>query len=497
MASQRPLPWICLSGVAVAAYTVHGAVPERMAVLPTLLTEVAVWTGLVATVALRNPQGMLRMSDMALSILGWMFFYFIKPAITWTQGWRFAFEGTTTVTLDTDIVARIQGLHIAFMMAFFFVYFVVAPRLDYEPPLSRKSASERGPAALAFVVLGLMPYLFNVVERVTTTGSILPSQSYGVSTYEAHDELLRARAMGGADYVVTQLFAKLWFYPVLALGLGYGVMLARFYAARRWLPIAVMFAQVPVLFLLGPGSRSYSVYPFIIALIVADLLAGPLPWRPVLAAVAAGVPIANFYAVVRGYQDLGLREAIASSREQIASLGDMVDTEDSAMLVKEAFCVQFADHTHVTSGASYFAESLLQLLPLQVVPEKAHFWSTANFLSQQFLGAAATRGAGMAGTAIGDGYLIGEELGLVVLAATFALIPSLMLRAVSDGRRAWGNILVLAFAVHAPQFARADLSTLVNAAVFSVLLPGGAMLAMENVMLHKESFWRRSLARVG
>jgi len=494
------IPWILGLGALIGGYATSETAPERIAVLPWVLLVIAAWTGLLTLAVLRHPQHQLRMSEPVLPILGWMFYYFIKPMLPWLAGRRFAYEGPTTVILDTDIVTRLQQLHLLFMLSFFAVYYLAAPRVSYVRTFGEGEVV-RAPSVRWLILLGLSPYISTSIERLATAGTILPTQSYGATAFDNHEQVLASRATGGADYLVTQIFAKIWFYPIVALGIGYGVTLARLISERRRVLVLLLFAQVPALFLLGPGSRSYSIYPFVIALMIADLLVGPFKWRYLLGLIALGLPVFEFYGVARSYQDQGMREAIESSQRQFSVRGDLVDTEDSGMLVKEAFCVVYGDHTHTALGADYFLNGFLQLLPLQIFPDKARLWNTTNFLSQEFLGSAATRGAGMAGTAVGDGYLIGQELGIVVLAGVFGAIPAMMQRfaaysAPGKGPVLWRYLLVMTFAVHAPQFVRADIGILLNAAIFWVALPAVVLLAAEQGIMTRSSFWRRQLARI-
>lgn len=496
--SQTPVPWLFALGVGAAAYGVWVTDPERIAVLPGFLTVVTTWTMLLVVTVLRHPYRQLRMSEPAVPIFGWMFYYFIKPMFAWLAGRRFAFEHPSTVILEPALVSRLQVLHVLFMLSFFGVYFSLAPKVCLVPPF-RSSEPAAPPRVRWLVLLGLLPYLYTAIERLVSTGTILPTRTYGSSTFESYEALLASRAVGGADYLLTQIFAKIWFFPILALGIGYGITFARYVVSGSWLLLALFFAQIPALFLLGPGSRSYSIYPFIIAIMIGDLLAGPLRWRYLLVLIAIGLPVFEFYGVARSYQDQGIREAFESSQQVLAERGELVDTEDSGMLVKEAFCVVYADHTRTTLGAEYFLNNVLQLLPMQLIPDKVQFWNTSNFLGQQFLGSAASRGAGMAGTAIGDGYLIGQEFGLVLLAAVYGLIPAVMQRLVmlhgrSRGPIVWRYLLVLTFSVHAPQFIRADLCILLNAAIFWLAFPALMVLAAEQTVIPRSSFWRRPLA---
>ncbi|MEZ4393364.1 MAG: hypothetical protein R3A48_19940 [Polyangiales bacterium] len=70
---------------------------------------------------LRDPEGRLRLSNPALLLLGWMFYYFIKPAIAWLQGSRMALESPGTVVLDVSVFAQVQHAHCYLAMALFAV----------------------------------------------------------------------------------------------------------------------------------------------------------------------------------------------------------------------------------------------------------------------------------------------------------------------------------------------------------------------------------------
>lgn len=485
-------------GVLLAGYAWRTAVPERAAVLPSMLAEIALWTAILVSLILRHPRHELRVSEPALSVLGWMFYYFLKPTFAWITGRRFMFESSSTVILEPDIVERVQQLHMLFMVGFFGAYLALAPRVVIAEE-GQRDRLRRLPPVWPFVLVGLLPYITEVGGRILSTGSILPTKNYGDATFDSFDAISASRAQGGADYLLTQILSKLWFFPLAALGMGYGVVLARLISAARWGLTVLFFTQVPLLFILGSGSRSYVVFPFLMAVMVADVLAGPFRWRFFLPIIAAGLPIIEFYGVFRGHQDLGIRGAVDASQEQIASEADLVNTEDSGMLVKEAFCVLYADHTRQFRGFEYFIDAILLVLPAQVVPDKARITVTANFLSDVFLGFAATRGAGLAGTAVGDGYMIAGEVGVLFLAAIMGAMFSLVLRAgVSNrgllrGPVIWRFVYTLLFATQVTQYIRADLSLALSYLLYFLALPYALVRVFEGSLISATSFWMERL----
>lgn len=486
--------WAPVLCVVLAAYAWRITVPERAAVLPIVLAEVALWGSILVALVLRHPRHELRMSEPTLTVLGWMFYYFIKPTLSWLEGRRFMFEGSGTVILEPDIVARVQQLHMLFMVGFFGAYLIFAPHI-IPTPIPREDRARRLPNVGALVLVGLFPYIVEVGGRIIATGSILPSKNYGDATFESFDALTASRAAGGADYLLTQILSKLWFFPLASLGLGYGVVLARLITGSRWAMMILFFAQVPLLFILGSGSRSYAVFPFLMAVMIADVLAGPFRWRYFLPLAVVGLPIVEFYGIFRGHQDLAIRDAMNASQEQIASEADLVNTEDSGMLVKEAFCVLYVDHTRQFRGLEYFVDSVLMVLPAQIVPDKAQIMVTSSFLSDVFLGFTAARGAGFAGTAIGDGYMIAGEIGVLGLAGVMGAIFALVMRfgatgdGVTRGPLAWRYLYTLLFAAQVTQYIRADLSLALSYLLYFLLIPFALVRAFEGTLISATSFW--------
>lgn len=500
--------WIVGIGIGTCAYAWRVTVPERAGALTSVLFEIMLWTLILLTVMERHPRHEVRMSEPTLSVLGWMFYYFIKPGLTWLQGVRFAYESSSTVFLDPDLVSRVQYLHMIYMGGFFTVYLLLAPRIALAAgtPTASSPATDddrKLPTVWFFLGLGLFPYVSEAVTRVVTTGSILPTRSYGASTSEAFDALSESRYVGGSDYFLTQILSKIWYVPLLALGLGYGVMLARFVKTKRWTMAAIFFAHVPLLFLLGPGSRSYTVFPLLLAVMIADMIAGPFKWRYFLMAVAAGLPLLDLYGVFRGHQDLALREAYSATQDSLVLQGDMANTEDSTMLVKEAFCVLYAEHTRNFLGIDYFIDNFLAVIPSQFVADKARLWNTANFLSDAFLGGAAAQGSGTAGASVGDGYLVGGEFGVFSVAGTYGAILAAVMRfgTSAGGTRvgpvAWRYYLAIFFTVQSNQFIRSDLCVTLTYVLYYVLFPGLVFAAIGPSLVPPKSFWLQRLPLLG
>lgn len=492
---------LLLTGAALCAWTWGVTTPARADALPSVLFEIATFTGILVALTLRDPERRLRLSNPALSVLGWMFYYFIKPALTWLQGYRLAYESGSTILLDAGIVANVQYLHIYFMGAFFVAYTLVAPSSSVRAIFTAGS-QPRLPVA-PFLALGLSSFLAMLVERVITTGSILPSASYGELWAQNYDSTQQAREAGGADYLVTQVYSKIWYFPTMALGLGLGVLLARYATRRQWLGLVGVFGLAPVLLLLGEGGRSNVAYPFLIAILIGDSLAGPYRWWRFVPLVALALKAFDFYGFYRGHQHQGVREAVDASMAQIEGLQDRIETEDSTMLTKEAYCIFVSDHGREYRGVGYFYDTLIQLLPGQLAPEKRLAFNTSNFLSNEFIGYTRRGGGGTAGAILGDGYFMGGTLGVIALAVVLGVTLGLVVRwgMSGDGGRPvlWRYLLMLMICVQTTHYIRADYSVVLVQILYYVVIPAVAMrLAMEAGFL-RDSPWnlRLEVARPG
>jgi hypothetical protein len=493
-ASARAIVTEVVVGIGVCAWAWWVAVPARVDALPSIFAEIAILTVAVIALTLRDPLGTLRISNPALSMVGWMYYYFIKPAFTWLEGNRLVFESPSTVVLDVSIVTEVQVLHSYYMVAFFAAYLVVAPRATVKPIFTREALPSIKVAGL--VLLGLAPYLSTFVERIVTTGTFMPTSNYGDNMVRDTDALLSSRTEGGAGYLVTQIFSKVWYFPLMAMGLGYGVLISRMMIKRRWLHLALFGAQVPLLLLLGSGSRSYTVYPFLLAFMIADAFSGPYRWwraTPALALVMQGF---DFYGFYRGHQHEGLRAGFDASVRDIDATLDVVQSEDAAMLTKEAYCTLVVNHGREHRGIGYFGDQLLQLVPAQLAPEKLQTVNTADFLSNELIGYG-RYASGAAGAMVGDGYLLAGTLGVILLAGVLGLTYGLVVRWGMSGERGkptmWRYLLMLMISVQSTQYIRADYSVVLIQLLYYVVVPAVLLRVLEESRFLTNSVWTQRL----
>lgn len=482
---------LCL-GLCVWAWKI--AVPDRADILPSVFAELVILTMSVVALTARDPLGTLRLSNPALSMVGWMFYYFIKPAFTWLQGYRMIFESSSTIVLDVSIVSDVQLLHCYFMGAFFTVYMLVAPRRVVRPIFTKDDQPQL--RVLPFILLGLAPYVGTVVERIASTGTIFPTASYGEAVAAEADSLFESRAQGGAGYFLTQVLSKVWYFPLMALGLGYGVLVSRYVSQRSWLRVAVVFAQVPVLLLLGSGSRSGTIYPFLLALMIADALSGPYRWWRLTPLMIAALEAFDFYGFFRGHQQEGFQAGIEASLAEIDAAPDTARSEDATMLTKEAYCLFIVNHGREFKGVEYFGEQLLQLLPAQLAPEKMRQVNTADFLANELIGYG-RYASGVAGAMVGDGYLMGGTLGVLALAAVLGLIFGLVVRWGMSGPNGqavlWRYLLMVMISVQSTQYIRADLSVVLVQILYYVVMPALAMRLLSDSGVVTTAGWARRL----
>jgi hypothetical protein len=482
-------------GVALSVYAAEVAVEARAAALTWVIVEIFTLCLIGGALVLRDPRGALRLSNPVLLLLGWMFYYFVKPAISWLQGYRMALESTSTVILDVEVVSRIQQLHCYFAVALFAAYFVAAPREVPVAMLRDKDAPRIQP--WVFVLVGLAPYLSNIIEVFLTTGRVTPGANYGDITGDLATNIESSRNEGGAGYLLTQILSKVWYLPLMSLGFGYALILSRLIMQRRRAMIALFFLQVPVLLLVGSGGRSYTAFPFLLALILTDAFVGPLRWLRFVPLAGIALPLFDLYGVYRGFQHEGPTAALSSSLNEMQRNTDMVNTEEAVMLTKEAYCELLTRHGYASRGIEYFTDSIVQLLPAQIAPEKLQLRSTAEFLSTELLGVR-RNGGGVAGTIIGDGLFIGGDLGVVVLALILGAILGLVVRwgvQGGDGKTTfWRYVLMLMISVQTTQYIRADLNVVLTQLLYYVLIPAAVMRLLLEAKAIAPETWSRAFA---
>jgi hypothetical protein len=484
---------LCIAAL-LAGWTWSITVPARVDALPYVMVEIAAMATAIIALIVRDPLGTLRLSNPALSICGWMYFYFIQPAVTWLQGNRMVFEASSTVVLDVTIVSEVQVLQTYFIVAFFVAYLLISPRAVIRPLVTGQSDVRVN--VLPFVLLGLAPYLATSIDRIVATGTILPTSNYGDFVARDFDELNASRTIGGANLLLQQIYSKVWYFTLMALGLGYGITLARLVIRRRWTSIALLFGHAPLLLLLSAGSRSFTAYPYLMALMLADAIAGPYAWWYFAPFMVLVYRAFNFYGIYRAHQHRGFGEALSNSTAELDRPMEFVDTEDAAMLTKTAYCVHTVNHGRDHQGLEYFYNQLIQLLPSQIAPEKLRIANTAEFLSSEFIGYR-RQGSGVAGTIVGDGYLMSGDLGVIVLGALLGAMLALIVRwgmTSEHGRPVlWRYTLMLLYAVQTTQYIRADLGAVCVQILYYLVLPTLLLRLLIDTKVARLASWTKPL----
>jgi hypothetical protein len=480
-------------GIGYIAYNVEEG---RAGGLPSVLVEYTVWVALIGVAMLRSPRAVLRISDPFLALMGLAFNFIVSPGILWLHGADLEATWFEVGRIRMDIFVQIQWLHVMFLLSLSLVYFALAPRprftaVAWDPDFEL-------PKPAAWIVLGVLPFALSVVQRIITTGHITATQSYGEVWSNDYAALSAAQVEGGSALLVSQIFGKVWFLPWLVLSIGEGLLLARLLRAGRRIPIVLFALQLPVMLVLGTGGRSVIVAPFFIALLIADVLAGPLRWRWVLSVGGVAMVGLNFFAYYRAFRDQEVGQAIALANERFTSMSrsESFSAESTVMLVKEHFAIAWTDANNYSRGISYFTESVLSLLPQQIVPDKVHFLGTANFLAHQLLGRAADLGSGIAGSMIVDGYMIGRELGVIVLGAVLGVVAGGIVRVLSVGsERAdgkpmlWAVVLLMSWSLQSIHFYRNDFAAIVSQVGSVIVLP--SLIFLLWVRLTPTSPWAR------
>ncbi len=476
------------------AYIIQGTDPMRAEALVSVLCEFLLCVLLLGVVMARSPGGALRVSDPFLLFLGFGLNFLVLPSVAWLHGADYEQQWFEVGRIRIDIFVRLQWMHMLFLGSLSAVYFALAPQ--HSAPAEIARANRPLPNPWPWIVVGLAPLAFTVAERVITTGSIAAAHNYGDLWFRDQEQLTAVHQEGGSALAVTQLFSKVWFLPWQALGVGEGLLLAGLLRQKRRVALLLFALQLPIFTLLNSGGRSVIAIPFIAAVLVADLFAGPIRWRWVLAAAVLALSFFNIFGVYRAHRDRDFGEAVAITSEEYdrgpSSRGN--SAEGDIMIIKEHYGVAWVDATDYVRGAAYFSEGILALLPQQIVPDKLRYMNTGYFLSRELLGPVADRGSGVAGAMIVDGYMIGREFGVMVLGLVLGLIAGGAVRLLASGRfgeagrpRLWQTVVLLSTPALGITFYRNDFTGVLSTALTTLLLP--AMLFAALVALAPQSPW--------
>jgi hypothetical protein len=235
-----------------------------------------------------------------------------------------------------------------------------------------------------------------------------------------------------------------------------------------------------------------------IALLLADLLIGPISRRYLAAVVVSGTLFFNFYGVFRQHQNQDLGSALTATVDESQRYEAMERGEEAAMIVKDAYAVTYTDAVGTIMSYDYYPRSALNLLPLQVIPSKRQWVQGATFLSGELLRTDyRDYGSGVAGAIIADGYMMDHERGVLVLSLVLGVLAAfvsrwlLLPRRGAAGPRLWAIAIYAATLVQMANYVRGDLATIVMYLTYYTLFPW-ALLSF--VRWRTDSPWHQELA---
>ena len=456
--------------------------------------QLACWAGAFVLLNHRNPHPELRVSDPGLLYLFWCALYLILPTIFWLCGAKIPWEEHIT----TDLGIELLWLHGIFIITIIGCYLAACPGKGI--PL--KIDVNRLPSGWVLFLAPIVLLIAEVLLRVAAGGSILPERTYGDTVEAYFDAHQTALGTGGLGYVWFQVRSKVIYYPVLIQGIGLGLIISRSFGGRRypWHTLAFVGIVILAMIVFGSGARSGFIMVFLVGLILADLLVGPIPWRYLLLAIVPGLVLFELLGYYRVYRDLPLDIAISDTMEAYLTSDIPVLGEFTGMLSKEALVLQYVRDNRGIEGLNYLYQQFLALIPSQLVPWKLSWEPTGNLTSRELLGRGFFTGGGAAGTIIGDSFRFLGTLGVPLLAAILGGITGwtqrwLMSHSLTTGKTSllrlgiWASFLGWAFGI-----IRNDLGNMLVLLLYSCAIP----LLVLTLILSKGrlSIWVEPLSRI-
>jgi hypothetical protein len=490
------LPWlpnavVCVCVViAIFTYALLTSAVDRELDLWALAFQLACWGGGLSLLAARHPRGQLRFSDPAVLVALWSGLYLLLPSVLWVQ--------SATVPYDGDLVgqvpARLFVLHGLFMLAFFGSYALLVSADCYVVDRVRFDQLVSG---WPLFLISFVPLFVTVALRILATGSILPVQNYADEYFASYDSILSARQSGVIEYLLVQIGSRVDFYPLLAAGIGGGLVLSR--ANLRGKGFArsltlVLFGVVAILFLSNAG-RHLAFMVLLIGLVVADALAGPIRWKILATYLPLALLLFEFMGFFRAYRSLDFEQGLAQGYQEFAAADGSSDRmfEYTLMLGKEAAGLRVFDQPQ---GLDQVIGETLAVVPSQLNPAKLQWLNTAEVLSHDLLGDFADKGAGVAGSMIADAYRAGGVLGVTTFGALLGLALAGLQRWGAAGTRLGQAgpvllrlLLVCGFYGWTFDVIRGDMTGLLSALLYNVAL----VWIVASRVAGKQSVW---LARV-
>ena len=412
----------------------------------------------------------LRVSDPLLLVLLWSFLYLVLPSVFWLQGAVIL----RSYYITYDAWFSLQWLHGLFILGFVGGYLLICPAPNFQANVA--------PARLAsgwwLFLLTVIPMLVTVFLRVASGGGALPEVSYGETWYSGQSGIQTAQAQGGIAYLLTQFMSKLWFYPILIQSVGLGLIMSNWILKGRSWMFVLGFAGVITMAnqLLSGSTRSSAIIVAIIAVILVDLLARPIPFSIMAIAMVVGLFLFDLLSVVRQAPFSQLMSYLPIAVEKYFSPTFPRLGEFGLMLSKEALMLQLVQ-TQGGPNPMHLLQNILFVVPSQLNPLKLNWTFTGDLLSREMLGEAYYLGAGVAGSIVGDGLRINGWFGVFLLAVLLGLLVGTVQRWAMGGRGLprgtnllriclWAGFLGWTF-----NFIRSDLGSLLTILIYYVVLP--------------------------
>ena len=441
----------------------------------------------------KDPSGRLTFGNLGFLYTVVCIGYLVFPSVLWLTGSHIRIQYGVYVT--SEIGNLLLWLHGLYFLAFAIFYAIASLSIPNLKIFYRNQVpfGHRLPIVVFVLFVVLISIFF--LQQVLSTGEILPQRGREVAVLEAHEAGVTAVQSGGLSLILYQILNRLRGFVFAFLGIGFGLIYVK-YASRNVYSLLVL---IPILLIAGfvvvftGGGRGSGVIAVLIGVVLVDYLSGPLRWRHLAVLLVIGLIGSEFLGYAR----------FQSTTDRLFSLPDWLsywmDTEDkffeqTAMFGKEAVVVSVVNSTGETWGPAYFIQALLKILPQQIVPFKAEIPSVASRLVTILLGPETERGAGLAGTAIGEGYFIGGVPGVVVLGGISGLILGLIQRWLmgKNYTRVWHLIPLLYLAGNLLFLVRSDFYALLDTFILGVL-PLQIVLHLLFRRLGRNSLWNQPL----
>jgi hypothetical protein len=467
---------IVTASLTIYIYALATAQPKYLqSALPAFTFQLGGWALAWLLLASLTSNGHLRVSDPAVLFLLWLGLYLIYPSIFWLQG-DFDQFGSS---LKTSKAVSLVWFHGLFIMGFMAGHLCLRKRWRLVmPPLDL----DRLPKGWLLYLLPFSVLLLEIVIRLATTGNLLPPQTRADLSFGAWQDIQAAHAHGGLELLWQQLFYKVNCYPVIIQGVGAALIMVHTIRANMKLirNIAILMAGLLFTLLFGSGDRSDAMMPYIIAIILTDILIGPFRYRVLFILFIVTLVSFEFYGAYRNIRYLPFDQAIGLAYDDFINqtVKEHKISDFSGMFTKEYVGIEIFSKKD-TEGINYLINSVARMLPLQILPEKKFIMSTSEALSLATYGShAAMKGRGTAGAMIVDGYRFAGTAGVALLGAIIGALlasvhnwftqevrpgfqgPVLMKIVLVSGLYAWSYI-----------FIRHDLTIIFTTFLWQIIIP--------------------------